>query len=65
MDNLNLIEEMLNHIIDSIPDPLSRIAFAMTLLEQSGRELNMTSEEMIANVFIPAYRDINEEGNND
>lgn len=62
MDNLPLIEQMLNHIIDSIPDPFSRIALAMTLMEQAGRELNMTSEEMIANVFIPAFRDINEEG---
>lgn len=61
MDNLPLIEEMLNHIIDAIPDPFARIAFAMTLLELSGRELNMTSEELIMNVFIPTFRDINKE----
>lgn len=60
-----MVEQMLNHIIDSIPDPFSRIAFAMTLLEQAGRELNLTSEEMIANVFIPAFRDIRKEGNNE
>ena len=65
MDNLPLINQMLNHIIDSIPDPFSRIAFAMTLLEQAGRELNMTSEEMIANVFIPAFRDLNKEDQNE
>lgn len=53
MDNLPLIEQMLNHIIDSIPDPFSRIAFAMT------------AEEMIANVFIPAFRDIRKEDNNE
>ena len=62
MDNLPLIEEMLNHIIESILDPLSRIAFGMTLIEQSAREMNMTSEELIENVFIPAFRDINKEG---
>lgn len=65
MDNLPLIEEMLNSIIDSIPDPFARIAFAMTLMEQAGRELNMTAEEMIANVFIPAFRDIRKEDNNE
>ena len=65
MNNLPLIEQMLNHIIDSIPDPVSRIAFAMTLMEQAARETNMTIEELIANVFIPAFLYINKEDNNE
>lgn len=65
MNNLPLIEQMLNHIIDSIPDPFSRIAFAMTLMEQAARETNMTIEELIANVFIPAFLYINKEDNNE
>ena len=63
--DLTLVEQMLNHIIDSIPDPFSRIAFAMTLMEQAGRELNMTAEEMTMNVFIPAFRDLNKEDNHE
>ena len=65
MNNLPLIEQLLNHIIDSIPDPFSRIAFAMTLMEQAARETNMTIEELIANVFIPAFLYINKEDNNE
>ena len=63
--NLPLIELMLNHIIDSIPNPVSRIKFAMTLMEQAARETNMTIEELIANVFIPAFLYINKEDNNE
>lgn len=59
------IEEALTRIQAALPDPFSQIALAMTILDYAGQKLGMTSDEMITNVFKPAFDQIHKEEEHD